>query len=50
MAHDKLEATNLAMAEQQRTARNVSTILKPGGELTGKDAIIKDLKVCGASN
>ena len=32
------------MADQERTSRRVSTILKPGGNLTGKDAIIKDLK------
>ncbi|KAL5253010.1 hypothetical protein ACHWQZ_G015689 [Mnemiopsis leidyi] len=44
MARDKLEAVNLQMADQERTARRVSTILKPGGNLTGKDAIIKDLK------
>ena len=44
MARDKLEAANLQMAEQERTSRRVSNILKPGGNLTGKDAIIKDLK------
>ena len=44
MARDKLEAANLQMAEQEKTSRRVSTILKPGGNLTGKDAIIRDLK------
>ena len=44
MARDKLEAANLLMAEQEKTSRRVSTILKPGGNLTGKDAIIRDLK------
>ena len=44
MAKDKLESLNLEMVEQKKTSRRVSSILKPGGAATGKDAIIEHLK------